>query len=98
MRRVKEDDLLDRALPGAELVRKGLRDLSNGVETTEALLVAIGRPRLARLGFQVPDRYPEPELRLYRRLARDDPRGAHARYNALIRRLVSFERAAECAR
>ncbi|HVT56871.1 MAG TPA: hypothetical protein VHR45_00585 [Thermoanaerobaculia bacterium] len=29
--------------------------------------------------------------------ARSDPDSAHSRYNALIRRLVSFERAAECA-
>ena len=27
-----------------------------------------------------------------------DPDAAHSRYNALIRRLVSFERAAECAK
>jgi hypothetical protein len=32
------------------------------------------------------------------RLAESDPLTAHSRYNALIRRLVSFERAAECAR
>jgi hypothetical protein len=29
-----------------------------------------------------------------RPLARDDAGGAHSRYNALVRRLVSFERAA----
>jgi hypothetical protein len=38
------------------------------------------------------------EHRLYRLLTQDDPDSAHARYNALIRRLVSFKRAAECAR
>lgn len=31
-------------------------------------------------------------------LSRTDPDSAHSRYNALVRRLVSFERAAECAR
>jgi hypothetical protein len=40
----------------------------------------------------------EPEHRLYALLARDNPRSAHSRYNGLIGRLVSFERAAECVR
>jgi hypothetical protein len=35
---------------------------------------------------------------LYALLARDDAPSAHGRYNALIRRLVSFERAAESIR
>jgi hypothetical protein len=35
---------------------------------------------------------------LYALLARDDAAAAHSRYNALIHRLVSFERAAECVR
>jgi len=37
-----------------------------------------------------------PEHRLDELLARADTDSAHSRYNALIRRLVSFERAAEC--
>ena len=39
----------------------------------------------------------DPEHRLYELLARMDPDAAHSKYNALIRRLVSFERAFECA-
>jgi hypothetical protein len=39
----------------------------------------------------------EVEHVLYERLAEADADSAHARYNALIRLLVSFERAAECA-
>jgi hypothetical protein len=35
----------------------------------------------------------EPEHRLYAALAAENPGAAHSRYNALIRRLVSFERA-----
>jgi hypothetical protein len=31
-------------------------------------------------------------------LVESDPDGAHSRYNALLRRLVSFERAAACVR
>lgn len=67
------------------------------MESIPALLVSIGAPRLRRLGLRVPRAIPEPEHRLYELLARQDPDSAHSRYNALIRRLVSFERAAECA-
>ena len=38
------------ALPGGDLISRGLEDLARGDETTEALLVAIGAPRLRRLG------------------------------------------------
>ena len=87
----------DRALPGEELVRAGIDDLGRGVESVEALLVSIGAPRLARLGFEISSPFPSPEHRLYELLAREDSDAAHSRYNALVRRLVSFERAAECA-
>ena len=84
--------------PGADLVREGLDDLSRGIESIPALLVSIGAPRLRRIGMEVPEApFPEPEHRLYEMLAKTDPDSAHSRYNALIRRLVSFERAAECA-
>lgn len=84
------------ALPGAELIREGLRDLALGVESIQALLVLVGAPRLRRLGFDVPDTPYYPEDRLYAKLAESDSDSAHSRYNALIRLLVSFERAAEC--
>jgi hypothetical protein len=84
-------------LPGADLVASGLEDLAHGRETVAALLVLIGAPRLRRLGIAVPEApVRQPEHRLYERLAAGDPDGAHSRYNALIRRLVSFERAAAC--
>jgi hypothetical protein len=85
-------------LPGEDLVRKGIADLERGIESVEALLVSIGAPRLRRIGFVVPRPIPFPEHRLYDVLARSEPDSAHSRYNALLRRLVSFERAAECAR
>jgi hypothetical protein len=84
-------------LPGADLVQAGLGDLVRGVESAEALLVSIGAPRLRRLGLIVEAPLTDPEHRLYALLARDAPDAAHSRYNALVRRLVSFERAAECA-
>ena len=62
-----------------------------------ALLVSIGFPRLKRLGLEIDQPFDLPELRLYAVLAAEDQDSAHSRYNALIRRLVSFERAAECA-
>ena len=85
------------ALPGADLIEAGLADLRERRETAAALLVAIGAPRLRRLGIDLPPALPKnPEHRLYELLARDDSDSAHSRYNALIRRLVSYERAAEC--
>lgn len=86
------------ALPGGDLVQAGIDDLARGVESIPALLVSIGADRLSRAGLEVPEPVvASPERRLYDRLAADDPDGAHSRYNALIRRLVSCERALECA-
>jgi hypothetical protein len=87
----------ERALPGSELVEQGLADLQAGEVTIESLLVSIGAPRLRRLGFDVPPTLEDAEDRLYLLLARDDPDAAHGRHHALVRRLVSFERAAESA-
>ena len=86
------------AFPGGDFIRAGLEDLAQGRETEAALLVAIGAPRLRRAGLRIPAvPFAGAEHRLYERLARTDARSAHSRYNALIRRLVSFERACECA-
>jgi hypothetical protein len=85
------------ALPGSDLVERGLADLRAGEETLAALLVSIGRPRLTALGLDVPDGLRRPEHRLYELLAQDDALAAHGRYNALVRRLVSFERALACS-
>jgi hypothetical protein len=85
------------ALPGGDLIDEGVADLREGRETIAGLLVAIGSPRLRRLGIELPDTLPQDaEHRLYDLLAKEEPDSAHSRYNALIRRLVSFERAAEC--
>ena len=86
------------AWPGGDLIREGLDDLAAGRKSIPALLVAVGAPRLRRSGIDVPRRrLSGAEHRLYALLARSDPDSAHSRYNALIRRLVSFERAIECA-
>lgn len=83
-------------LPGEDLVEQGRADLALGRETEAALLVSIGAPRLRALGIEVPHAIPSPEHRLYELLARSDSDSAHSRYNALLRRLVSYERAAGC--
>ncbi len=87
---------MNSALPGGDLIDEGVRDLREQRETIAALLVAIGSPKLRRLGIKLPDLLPEdPEHRLYDLLSKDEPDSAHSRYNALIRRLVSYEHAAE---
>jgi hypothetical protein len=84
----------DARLPGHELVSRGIDDLRNGVESVESLLVSIGAPRLRRIGLRIDDAFPSPERRLYDLLSEAHGDAAHSRYNALVRRLVSFERAA----
>ena len=85
------------ALPGFELIEQGLRDLAGGAETVESLLVSLSAPRLRVLGITVASPFPDAELRLYGLLATQYGAAAHAKYNALIRRVVSFQRAAACA-
>lgn len=86
-------------LPGSDLVAKGLDDARHGVESVEALLVFIGAERLRAVGIDLPERtIGFPEDLLYALLAAEDSDSAHGRYNALVRRLVSFERAAESTR
>lgn len=85
-------------LPGADLINQGLRDLSERQPTPEALLVSIGSPRLRMLGVDIPFVFDRPEESLYERLRSEFGDGAHSRYNALIRQLVSFQRAAACVK
>ena len=88
---------MNSVLPGEDLIEAGVQDLLAGRETIASLLVAIGSPRLRRLGLDLPSVLPQdPEHRLYNLLAEDDQDSAHSRYNSFIRRLVSYERAAEC--
>lgn len=89
--------MASRDFPGGDLIQTGLVDLERGIESVPALLVSIGAPRLRRLGLAIPDPLDGAERRLYEILRREDPATAHSRYNSFIRRLVSFERAAECA-
>jgi hypothetical protein len=85
-------------LPGADLISRGLADLSRGAVTAEALLVSIGAPRFRALNWELPPTLPDAEARLYRLLHEEHADAAHGRYNALVRQLVSFQRAIACAR
>lgn len=90
------------ALPAEDLIAAGIRDLRDRRESIAALLVSIGAPKLRSLGLQIPEipsafaKYPE--HRLYDLLAAADSDSAHSKYNALVRKLVSFERALPCVR
>jgi hypothetical protein len=83
--------------PGADLIKRGAEDLDIGHESAEALLVSIGAPRLRSVGIELSSPIASPEHKLYTLLAHEKGNAAHSAYNALIRRLVSFERAAACA-
>jgi len=85
-------------LPGSEIICQGLSDLKENKESIASLLVAIGYPRLKLLGLQNLSEinlFDSPENRLYKILAKEWQKEAHSQYNALIRRLVSFEHALE---
>jgi hypothetical protein len=80
-------------LPGGDLVAAGLDDLRKGILSENALLVSLASPRLRDLGLDVPvlATTDEPyEHRLYSALEIRLDKGAHAAYNALISRVVSF--------
>jgi hypothetical protein len=86
-------------LPGSDLVAAGVADLRAGRLSSSALLVASASKRLRAAGVDVPEQDVDDAWhRLYALLAEEDPRTAHGRHNALVRRLVSFARAAAHAR
>jgi len=85
-------------LPGADLVQEGLADLHSNKESIAALLVMIGSPRLKRAHVDVPVSEQvalDADRRLYRVLEVSHGNAAHSQFNALVRQLVSFERALE---
>jgi hypothetical protein len=81
------------ALPGGDLVQRGLDDLGDGRATAEAALVEVAGARLRSLGLPVPESAcgAEAELRLYARLgARDPDRDPYPLYCAWLDQLESF--------
>jgi len=88
-------------LPAADLIREGLADLAGRRESVASYLVQIGSPKMRRCGIEVPvsdEDALEADHRLYAFLGREHGNDAHRRYNALLRELVSFERALEARR
>lgn len=79
------------ALPGGDLVMRGLRDLAAGhSHSIEALLVQIARLRLQAAGLTVPGlAQPEAELELFSVIASKHLDDAYGAYNSLLRRLSS---------
>ena len=84
--------------PGAELIETGLADLAAGNVTIESLLVSIAAPGLRDVGLAVDHPIADAELQLYALLAARDGAAAHSHYNALLRRVTSFRRAAQCVK
>ncbi len=85
-------------LPANDLIRQGLDDLTHRRESIAACLVKIASPRMQRCGIAVEvadiDAL-DADHQLYALLGREHGNEAHGRYNALMRELVSFERALE---
>lgn len=86
------------ALPGADLIKKGLEDCENNVVTVHSLLIDIGRRRLEAAGLVVPDHQHlqgDAEFLLYELIQKEGHCDPYSCYNALLRRLISFEQALE---
>lgn len=84
------------ALPGAELIEEGLRDLACGAESIGSLLVEIVAPNLVEAGIALPPKTLkalDAEERLYTLLGREHGANAHSQYNAYVRRADKFCRA-----
>jgi hypothetical protein len=77
--------------PGDDLVATGLADIAAGRKTVEALVVVAAEPRLQRVGVSVPEhRMDQTGRELYALLEADLGGRAHARYNALHRRVIAY--------
>ncbi len=88
-------------LPGAELVRRGLEDLSRTPLSAEALTLSIASTRLRRLGIELPEEAMFPtdrELALYALLCEDGKNDPYFRFNSMKRALDSFVEALEARR
>lgn len=84
-------------LPGYELVVAGLHEIATAELGESGLLVAVCAPRLRRIGIDVPALMDPAEAKrqLWTLLESSHGDGAHARYNALTGRILSFAAAAE---
>ena len=82
--------------PGEDLIEQGIEDLQDGVESIASLQVSIGANRLRQSWDSGPlPNVPDPRRSPISSIEKYDNE-AHSKYNSYNRRLVSFERAAEC--
>jgi hypothetical protein len=81
-------------LPCGDRIERGLADHAAGRRSIEACLVRIASPRLVEAGWMPAKEGFDltAELELYDLLGKE-PGDPYSRYNALLRELVSFERA-----
>lgn len=88
------------SLPGAEIVLPGIADLEAGRRSVNAIAVQCAATRLRGVGLNAPGVEGDVPAahQLYRQLSEELGDGAHSRYNAILRRIASFARAAERAR
>jgi hypothetical protein len=86
-------------LPGAEIVLPGIADLKREQMSVNALAVQAAAPRLRHLGLEArsADDVEPAAHRLYEQLQQELGDAAYSRYNAILRRVSSFARAAERA-
>jgi hypothetical protein len=88
-------------LPGADLVLRGLEDLSRKSLSAEALTLSTASTRLRRLGIELPEEETFPadrELALYALLCADGKEDPYFRFNSMRRALDSFVEALEARR
>lgn len=82
--------------PGYELIEQGLSDISEGKSTVYSALLFSAKTRLESLGIALNGVSPaDPSMELYHFLDLEYGDGAHSKFNALNRRLVSFIRSVE---
>lgn len=81
-------------LPGWEIISEGLADSAAGRITPAACAISIAWPRLSKTGLagDLHGKIEDPEHVLYRLLCAEKG-DAYSRYNAFLRRLISFEHA-----
>ena len=99
---MSSSEVLDPAIPGSDLVARGLEDIKNQRITAYALLLQVAAPRLKRLAIDVPRlasiTSPEEvpyEHQLYELIK---CAGGHGLYNALCSRITSFASTLEARR
>lgn len=84
-------------LPGIDLVKRGLEDLSAQHQSKYSMLLLSAKSRLNDLGISFDNFSSEkdPSGMLFSLLKQEQGDGAHSMYNALNRELLSFIKALE---